>query len=74
MNEIRLFTADRYFEGDFITIPCPSAYLIVMKNTKINRLEFRSLGVMVNFTYNDDKTLSFEEFYNYIFKWAKLHD
>ena len=20
------------------------------------------------------KTLSFEEFYNYIFKWAKLHD
>lgn len=73
MDEIRLFTIDRYFEGNFIAIPCPPAYLIVMKNTKINRLEFRSLGVMFNFNYSN-KTLSFEELYNYIFAWAKLHD
>lgn len=71
MDEIGLYTLEHYFEGDFITIPCPPAYLIVMKNTKINKLEFRSLGIMFNYSY---ETLSFEELYNYIFAWAKLHD
>ena len=32
MDEIGLYTLKEYFEGDFITIPCPPAYLIVMKN------------------------------------------
>lgn len=73
MDKIGLFTIDGFFEGNFIAIPCPPAYLIVMKNTKINKLEYRSLSVTLNNNYSYE-TLSFEELYNYIFAWAKLHD